>query len=420
VGREKAQRAAEPRPGDTFRQRLLRAVYPVTEVIWGEGRLRMALRGMSWRDLPGAAFSAPANFVLLLERLAAQSAGAVLDLGFAGQDLAIEPLRGADEPLEGADRERLLLFERYAAAAAIAFARGLYPEASAAALGLVGGLENRAAAPLSPPAPTASKPSPVPWIRRSSGAPRLKWKLRQALPFAPLLLYAAARACLDSSPGADRGQVLAAGVLAAVGLILALSGLAALRQRERLRAVPTSKVWSLAMGPVEIAGRIRPTASFTTPYSRTACAWYRFEIDERTGTEEKQGVWRTVQRGSSGDVPFRVMDETGAVLVQPAGARVEVDPVVSSLGSNSRVREWILVEGSAVYVAGYAHRRSVEEGIAGTAERDDVFVGAGPDGFLVISPRPHGEQARHLGAQALLRLAGGLLGLLLAAVLVAS
>jgi hypothetical protein len=375
---------------------------------------------MSWRGLPGAGFSAPANFVLLLERLAAQSAGSALDLGFAGQDLAIEPLRGADEPLEGADRARLLLFERYAAAAAIAFARGLYPEAPTAALQLVGGRENRAAAPLSSPAAAASKPSPVPWIRRSSSTPRLKWDLRQALPFAPLLLYAVARACPGSGPGADRGQVLAAAVLAAVGLVLALTGLAALRRRERFRAVPTSKVWSLAMGPVEIAGRVVATASFTSPYSRTACAWYRFEIEERSGAEEERGVWRTVQRGNSGDVPFRVRDETGAVLVQPAGARVEVDPVASSLGANSRVREWILVEGSTVYVAGYAHRRSVEEGVAGTAERDDVFVGAGPDGFLVISPRPHGEQARHLGAQALLRLAGGLLGLLLAAALVAS
>jgi hypothetical protein len=174
------------------------------------------------------------------------------------------------------------------------------------------------------------------------------------------------------------------------------------------------------MGPVEVAGRVVPTASFTTPYSRTRCAWYRFEIVERSSTEDNRGAWSLVERGSSGDVPFRVEDESGSVLVQPAGARVAARALVHALDASRRVREWILAEGDYVFVAGYAHRRSVAEGISGGSERDDVFIGAGTDGFLEISPRSHAEQARRFGTQALLYFAGGLLSLLLAITILAS
>jgi hypothetical protein len=175
----------------------------------------------------------------------------------------------------------------------------------------------------------------------------------------------------------------------------------------------------MAMGPVEVAGRVVATAAFTAPYSKTRCAWYRFEIEERTGGREPRGGFVLVDRGSSGDVPFRIEDGTGSVLVQPLGASVEVPPQVVALDADRRVREWTLAEGASVFVSGFGHRRSVAEGKPGGADRDDVFVGAGPDGFLTVSPRSHAEQARSLARRAALAFAASGLGLLLALALLA-
>jgi hypothetical protein len=428
LGRQDSGGASSPRPGDSLTQRTLRAVFPVVDIVWNGGRRRVALKQMTFHGLPGAAHSVAENLLLLLQRLAAQSGGAVLDAGFYGQDVLIEPLRGAQEPIEGADRERLALFERYAAAASLAFASGLYPEAAPGEL-LAPELPAAAPGEKVPPITTAAgvlrpSASPVPWIRK----PRdfgigSKFRLRDLLPFTPIAFFVLFHACIRISPRTEgRGASVVAGtVMTAAGLGLILFGLRALTRRERLRAVPTSKIRSLPMGPAEVAGRLVPTATFKAPYSRTPCVWYRFEVEEIGGDEERrQAGWRVIQRGGSGEVPFRVKDGTGTVLVQPAGARIETEPRTIRLDDKTRAREWVLTEGEYVYVAGEAHRRSAAEGVSGGADVDDVFIGAGTDGFLSISPRSHDAQERRLALQALFSFAGGVVSLVLAVLLFAS
>jgi hypothetical protein len=244
------------------------------------------------------------------------------------------------------------------------------------------------------------------------------------MPFTPIIFFVLFHACVALSPRTEgRGSSVVAGILlAAGGVFLVISGLRALTRRERLRAVPTSKVRSLPMGAAEVAGRVVATASFKAPYSRVPCAWYRFEMEERGGgEEERKGFgWRVIQRGGSGEVPFRVEDGTGSVLIQPAGARIETPPRTIELDDRQRVREWTLAEGELVFVSGEAHRRSAAEGVSGGADTDDIFIGAGADGFLTISPHSHDAQERRLGSQALLSFLGGVVALVLAAVVFAS
>lgn len=381
------------RAGDTFSQRLLRATYPVVDVVWAGGRVRVPLRQMAWRELPGRAFSPPANLGLLLAALAAASGGTILDLEFDGQELLAGPPLGVDEPLEGADRTRTQRFDRYAAAAAAAWSKGLYPAVAAGRVALA-----RDGLALEPGNFFARKPAPaattsVPWIRRS-GRSRVRpapWAWLAVLPVPGLFV---------ASPRAAASVLIAGFALGGAGLVL--SGLAALRRRERLRSLQPARIRSMALGPVQVSGRVAACAPLVAPYSRTRCGWFRFELRERGGDDpEDRSLLRTTEAGGSGDLPFWLVDETGAVLVQPAGAEVDVEPYSATLGPGLEAVEWSLPEGGTIFVSGVAQRRSTDTvdppapSGHGAPERDDVFLGSAPGEPLVLSARSRkGESSR--------------------------
>lgn len=448
LGREKGPVAASrPRPHDTFQQRVLRAVFPVVDVVWQAGRVRVPLRGMAWRGLPGAKrLSGPSNLIHLLETLAKRSAGATLDLGFQDQDLPVELPRPAEESLEGTDRERTMLFDRYAAASALLWKKGLYPPVPAGQLTIANG-DSTPIEPeryLSAPRKASAK-SPVPWIRKGKKS-RTRWILWPWLAAGPTL------ALWSGHPG------FAAAVLAVFGVGAAAIGLRSLRRRERIRAVPQARVRSLAMGPVELFGRVVPCARFLAPFSRKPCGWYSFEIHEKRAEGDGQEASQTVETGSSGDIPFRLDDGTGSVLVQPSGAEVDVPSERIEIDLKRRAVEWVLEEGGEYFVAGVAQRRMPEEdwrqlllekvrgikrdagalarygvtpGAEGSAEawervradierqareevgvraseRDDVFIGSSPGAPFMISKRSRREETSRLTREFLV---GGLLGM---------
>lgn len=371
LGREEGLPApSAPRPSDTLRQRLLRALFPVVDVVWNEGRVRVPLRGMTWRGLPGLTPSAPTNFLRLLELLVERSAGAALDLGFRGQDLAVEPGPASGEQLEDCDRETATLFDRYSAAVALAWRHGLYPAVAPGRLVVPSESKGpRPPADVFRARPAAPAKSPVPWIRPGKKA-RVRGTLWPWLsPGAVALLY------FRTSP-------LGIAVLALSGLVAITFGLRWLRTRERMRALTLARVRSAAMGPVQLAGKVVPCAAIAAPYSRVRAGWYRFEIQERRGDSDNRG-WTTIQEGGSGDVPFRLQDETGSILVQPSGAEVDVTPITTPLGTDARAVEWVIAEGTTVFVAGFAQRRAGGE----DAEGDDVFVGSSPGASFLISHR---------------------------------
>ena len=389
LGREEGlPEPSAPRPSDTLRQRILRAVFPVVDVVWNEGRIRVALRTMTWRGLPGFSPSAPTNFLHLLEVLAERSAGAVLDLGYRGQDLAVEPGPGSPETLEGCDAATAVLFDRYASAAAVAWRHGLYPASAPGRLVVpadTGGPRNPAEIFRARPSPAVK--SPVPWIRRGRAA-----RVRQTL--WPWL-----------SPGAlvlffFRGTPLGIAVLAASGLLAIGLGLRWLRARERVRALPLARVRSAAMGPVQLSGNVVPCAALVAPYARVRAGWYRLEIQERRGDSNRSHAWTTIQDGGSGDIPFRLDDGTGSILVQPSGAEVDVPPITTPVGPDLRAVEWVIGEGAPIFVLGFAQRRAAGDATAaapsGTSasgsDADDVFVGSSPGAAFLISHRSREEE----------------------------
>jgi hypothetical protein len=287
-----------------------------------------------------------------------------------------------------------------AAAAAIAWGRGLYPPASPGEVASVG--VAAAAAPalaravrarsfFVTPGP-ARAPSPVPWVRRGRAA-HVRLRLWPWLALGPAaLVFVPQRLCAI-------GLALAGGV--AVGL-----GLRALSLSEKLRSVAVSKVRSMAMGLVQISGRTAATASLKAPYSRCECVWYRFAVKSRVEYFEGRETWRTISEGSSADMPFLVEDGTGSVLVQPADAEVDVEPDTIAPDDLTLVTEWVLAAGAPVFVTGFAQRRSTDSSEAravNTAppDHDDVFVGSGPDVPFTIATRSRGLEQNRLQREAL-------------------
>ncbi len=370
---------------DTFGQRILRAAFPVVDVVWPEGRIRIALTRMTWTGLPGRGFSGPANLQALLRMLTEQAAGVVLDDGFDAQELPLGPLLVAGESLEGVDRERGVQFERYVVAAVAAWKSRLYPDAGPGQITTLGAGAPSEAAEFFSRRPTAASPIPLPWIR-GGGRSRVRsgwfWPFLIGLPF----LGAVFDVHGEGAPG-----FVIAGLVIAGGAALA-RGLRALRRRERLRSLLPSRIRSMALGAVQLSGKVVPCFPLMAPYARVRCGWYRLELRSREEGDSNGACWtRSSERSGSGDMPFWLEDSTAKVLVQPAGAEVNVEPHRTSVDQRTEAVEWILAEGQTVFVRGFAQRRSTDTSPAppvpgrSVPDRDEVFVGSTPDDPMVIT-----------------------------------
>ena len=416
---ERALNPADQQPTGTVRQRLLRATLPVVDVVWKGGRVRVSMRGMTWRGLPRHSLSGADNLIQTLGTLAHEAAGTAVDFGFVGQDLALDPPRGTLEPIEGVNRERSHLFDRYAAAAALAWEKGLYPgarqgEVAPVAGGAVGADIREARAFFASIARPRAAPA-IPWLRRGSPS-RVRWSPWPWLvgpPLATFLLFLRLRSI--ETVGFLSGMAFAVG-----GLVSILVGLRALSLRERVRSVPLSKVRSMSMGSVGLAGKVIAIAPFKAPYSRAECVWYRFEVRTFTAEAGPAPLYRTIGEGTSGDVPFLLEDDTGSVLVQPANAEVDCDPETFALADGTGAVEWTIPVGARAFVSGFAQRRSTDsasEGPVVRADRDDVFVGSDPQAPLTIALRSRSEEVRSLSRRSTWPVVAGAAYLIVALIL---
>ena len=85
---------------------------------------------------------------------------------------------------------------------------------------------------------------------------------------------------------------------------------------------PLSRVRSAAQGYVELSGTARMVEGKPNlaPLTLLPCVWWQFRIEHRAGVG-RNSRWKTINHGSS-VTPFRLEDDTGVCLVNPAGADV--------------------------------------------------------------------------------------------------
>jgi hypothetical protein len=140
--------------------------------------------------------------------------------------------------------------------------------------------------------------------------------------------------------------------LAALLLFAGVSALAAFGARRRARAIAntaTSRVASAAQGYVELLGHAEQLAGTPTlsPYTGLPCVWYRYRIERRDANRK----WERVESRCS-DQRFRLVDATGACVVDPAGAEVVTSRTQTWIRDDHRYCEELLLAKDRLYALG--------------------------------------------------------------------
>ena len=114
---------------------------------------------------------------------------------------------------------------------------------------------------------------------------------------------------------------LMSAIIMAIGAFVIFLGFIKMRKWRIIKDTPRSKIRSMAMGIVEIHGSVEADQLIKSPFSKTDCVYYKWEIKEyRKDSSSKKGsssyTWRSVSWGER-SIPFFARDDTGRVLIDP-------------------------------------------------------------------------------------------------------
>ncbi len=141
-----------------------------------------------------------------------------------------------------------------------------------------------------------------------------------------------------------------------------------LRLKRFMDNTPTSKARSVAMGMVEMAGTCRRAYNLLAPMAQVPCVFFRLRKYRREKRYNNQAYsWVLKSDTSSRNVPFYLKDDTGMVMIDPAGANVKPSRSQTIAGGwrtpwgdrmtvpdDIKYVEEIIPEGTGVYVLGFA------------------------------------------------------------------
>jgi len=203
-------------------------------------------------------------------------------------------------------------------------------------------------------------------------------------------------------------QVMSVGGIV-VGGVLFYRGFRDLALKRLLDNTPTARVRSMAMGLVEVNGKVEGRSRVTAPFSGRECVYWQVEV----ATRGRRNTWNTVHRNSSGQ-PFFLRDDTGVAMVYPKGAdcRVNFGVEETCMGlalpdcystylnehcnassmvwrlSTLRFRERILEDHQQVFVLGSAMPRPMSH----TVSEGEEMAATGTDGPWVRRVRDESNQ----------------------------
>ena len=155
--------------------------------------------------------------------------------------------------------------------------------------------------------------------------------------------------------GGQNGAMMIGAISMVFGVIGAYYAFYNFKLKRKIENVPTSKVRSMAMGLVEVKGKVVARETIESPYSKTPCVFYDYRIEERQektyrdskGKSRKEVKWVTVH-SSQDSRRFLLEDETGKALVDPKDA--EVPEEKTSYSGDKRHIEKLVLPDSEVYV----------------------------------------------------------------------
>jgi hypothetical protein len=172
-----------------------------------------------------------------------------------------------------------------------------------------------------------------------------------------------------------RLPIVAIGALGA-GSWFFWKGMRSMRIVRLIENTPTARIRSMAMGLVEVKGRVSQRSAVTAPFSGRPCAYWQVDVS----IKGRNRSWTVVHRNASGH-PFYLEDETGCALVFPKGAdckiRFQTEEECFGLQPPSPYAEYLHTHGSFMTAAARLsmmrfRERTLEEGmeayVLGTAE----------------------------------------------------
>ncbi len=167
------------------------------------------------------------------------------------------------------------------------------------------------------------------------------------------------------------------------GSLLFVIGFASVRVARLVEDLPTSKIRSVAMGLVEIKGKIsRPFKDFAvSPLKKRKCVWYVLEKYRRSG---KSGYWDVIEKFFQ---PFHLQDGTGSVLVDPVRAAVDAPYVYNSWRD---LREKVLVTEQELYILGTAGDNPYKAESTAVKGVEDIMIQSGHAPYYISEKSEHG------------------------------
>ena len=189
------------------------------------------------------------------------------------------------------------------------------------------------------------------------------------------------------------------------GLLFFIIGFASVRLARLVEDIPTSKIRSIAMGLVEIKGSIsKPIKEYIiAPLSKKKCVSYRITAFYDSEDIEKSRVIKQFTE------LFFVKDNTGAVLVNPAGATVDVKPEATttnwrkytfllkgvSLKQLRCLEETILVPDQEVYILGTAGDNPHKEEATAVKGVEDAMIQEAENPFYISDKSEKGFVSKY-------------------------
>ncbi len=199
-----------------------------------------------------------------------------------------------------------------------------------------------------------------------------------------------------------------------IGIILFMAGLKWFGYKRLIENIPTSKIRSIAMGLVEIYGKVVPIENnlLISPFSNTECVYYKYTVERWVKRNDKHH-WQVVNSGKT-SLPFKLNDNTGSVLIDPVGADIDLksttfssstgrDPsliIQNFLNANNlnyegffginyrmRYRESIIIPNESLYIIGSATDNPFKAD--GTAQHsvEDIMIYRGKGKLYHISQK---------------------------------
>ena len=142
------------------------------------------------------------------------------------------------------------------------------------------------------------------------------------------------------------------------GLFLFLYGFRILYKKRLIQNVQTSTVRAIPMGEVEIKGKVKARYTLKTPLSKKDCVFFRYTEEKAIKVGNSDRWIKTVDMRTN--FLFYLVDETGAIIVDPVKAELNIVNRYVEQKGNIRKTEYYIKEDENLYVLGKAKKLSSE------------------------------------------------------------